>query len=146
MDPRVNFITVAVADVAASRRFYVDGLGWPVSLDAPGVLMIRLGTTLVLSLWSEDEFEAEVGPLRRGSGIAGFTLAHNMPTDAGVDDVLSHAQSAGATDVQLGRAREWGGYSGYFADPDGVRWEIAHNPTTLGVELMVASGLLPDAR
>src|SRR5580765_7401511 len=69
MDPRVSFITLAVADLDATRTFYVDGLGWPTELDVPGeVLMIKVGERLVLSLWSEAGFEAEVGPIRRGRG------------------------------------------------------------------------------
>ncbi|MBK8447553.1 MAG: VOC family protein [Micropruina sp.] len=142
MDPRVNFITIAVADVAAARRFYVDGLGWPPVLDTPGVVMIRLGPTLVLSLWAQEEFEAEVAPIRRGNGVPGFTLAHNLPSANAVDEVLDAASAAGAGHVSPGRHSDWGGYSGYFADPDGVRWEVAYNPGPLGTDLMEASGLV----
>jgi len=141
MDARVNFITLAVADVAAARRFYVDGLGWAPVLEAAGVVMIRLTPTLILSLWAEDEFEAEVGPIRRGDGVPGLTLAHNLPSEDEVDRVLSEAQAAGARQMWPAQRRGWGGYSGYFADPDGVRWEVAYNPDPIGVELMVASGL-----
>ena len=141
MDARVNFITLAVADVAVARRFYVQGLGWPPALDEPGIVMIRLSPTLVLSLWSGDEFEAEVGPIRRGAGITPFTLAHNVPTPADVDRVLADAELAGASIVAPAQQRDWGGYSGYFADPDGVRWEVAYNPGDLGRELMAAAGL-----
>ncbi len=142
MDARVNFISLAVADVAVARRFYVDGLGWSPALEAPGVVMIRLSPSLVLSLWSADEFEAEVGPIRRGQGVAPMTLAHNVPTPAAVDRVLAEAAAAGATIVAPGQQREWGGYTGYFADPDGVRWEVAHNPGELGLELMAADDLI----
>ena len=141
MDARVNFITLAVADVAVARRFYVQGLGWPPALDEPGIVMIRLSPTLVLSLWSGDEFEAEVGPIRRAAGITPFTLAHNVPTPADVDRVLADAELAGASIVAPAQQRDWGGYSGYFADPDGVRWEVAYNPGDLGRELMAAAGL-----
>ena len=141
MDARINFITLAVADVAVARRFYVQGLGWPPALDVPGVVMIRLSPTLVLSLWSAAEFEAEVGPIRRGEGITPITLAHNVPSPDAVDQVLADAQAAGAPVVQTGRQRDWGGYSGYFSDPDGIRWEVAFNPGDLGRELMTAEGL-----
>jgi len=124
MEPRVSLITLAVADVARSRAFYVDGLGWPVHLEAPGVVMIRVGERMLLSLWAEDEFEAEVGPIARGTGVAPMTLAHNLATDGEVDDVLRTAAAAGA-EVGAAVRRDWGGYSGYFADPDGFRWEIA---------------------
>lgn len=142
MEPRLNFVTLAVTDVAAARRFYLDGLGWQVKFEAEGVVMIRLSPTLVLSLWAEDEFEAEVGPISRGDGLVPITLAHNVPAPADVDRVLAAAKAAGASQIVPGQARDWGGYSGYFADPDGIRWEVAYNPGPLGQELMVASGLL----
>ena len=71
MDQRISFVTLAVADLDATRRFYVDGLGWEPALDVRGeVLMIKAGEHLVLSLWSESGFEAEVGTIRRGEGVA----------------------------------------------------------------------------
>jgi catechol 2,3-dioxygenase-like lactoylglutathione lyase family enzyme len=134
VDQRVSFITLAVADLAATRTFYLDGLGWTAELDVPGeVLMIRVGDRLVLSLWAEAGFEAEVGPIRRGAGLAPITLAHNMPTRAGVDEVLATARRAGSPEVLSAEHRDWGGYSGYFADPDGYRWEIAWNPGPVGL-------------
>ena len=133
MDPRVSFITLAVADLDATRRFYVDGLGWTPDLDEPGdVLMFRVADKVVLSLWAEPGFEAEVGPIRRGSGIVPVTLAHNVATRAEVDAVLADARTAGATEVSDAVEREWGGCTGYFADPDGYRWEIAFNPGPIG--------------
>jgi len=133
MEPRVSFITLAVADLAATRRFYVDGLGWQPELEAEGeVLMFRVADKVLLSLWAEWGFEQEVGPVRRGSGIAPVTLAHNLPTREGVDGVLDDARAAGATEVSGAEEREWGGYTGYFADPDGFRWEVAYNPGPIG--------------
>jgi catechol 2,3-dioxygenase-like lactoylglutathione lyase family enzyme len=134
MEPRVSFITLAIADLEAARRFYVDGLGWSAELDVPGeVLMIRVGERLVLSLWAESGFEGEVGPIRRGAGLAPVTLAHNVPTRAAVDAVLETARAAGASMVGVGEERDWGGYTGYFADPDGYRWEVAWNPGPVGL-------------
>lgn len=131
MDQRVSFITLAVPDLAAERRFYVDGLGWAPELDVDDVLMFRVGERLVLSLWDERGFEVEVGPVRRGAGLAPVTLAHNRPTPAGVDEVLARARAAGA-EVTDATTREWGGYGGYFADPAGFRWEVAYNPGDIG--------------
>lgn len=128
MDQRISLITLAVADVARSRAFYVDGLGWTPELEAPGVLMLRAGEHLLFSLWSETEFEEEVGPINRGPGVAPFTLAHNVGSKEEVDDVLRMAGAAGADPVAKAVDREWGGYSGYFGDPDGYRWEIACAP------------------
>lgn len=133
MDQRISFVTLAVADLDASRRFYLDGLGWRAALDVPGeVLMIRVGEYLMLSLWDEDEFEGEVGAIRGGPGVAPITLAHNVPEPADVDAILDLARRAGSVEVSGGQQRDWGGYTGYFADPDGFRWEVAHNPGDIG--------------
>jgi catechol 2,3-dioxygenase-like lactoylglutathione lyase family enzyme len=132
MDPRISFVTLAAHDLGATRAFYVDGLGWTPELDVPGeVVMIRVGERLVLSLWDEAGFEQEVGPVRRGDGVPPFTLAHNVATRGEVDDVLAEARAAGAA-VTGPEERDWGGYTGYFADPDGVRWEVAWNPGPIG--------------
>ncbi len=132
MEQRISFVTLAVRDLDASRRFYVEGLGWAPELDVPGeVVMIRAGEHLILSLWDEAHFEAEVGRIGRGDGVPPFSLAHNVPTPEEVDGVLDDARRAGA-DVGEAARRDWGGYTGYFADPDGVRWEIAYNPDEIG--------------
>jgi predicted lactoylglutathione lyase len=132
MEQRVSFITLAVADLDRTRAFYVEGLGWTPELYVPGeVLMIRVGEKVILSLWSEQEFEAEVGPVRRGNGIAPVTLAHNVATETEVDEILQLAASLGV-EASAAEHRDWGGYTGYFADPDGFRWEIAVNPGDVG--------------
>lgn len=128
MDQRISFVTLAVADLARTHAFYVDGLGWTPELFVPDeVLMIKAGEHLVLSLWAERGFEGEVGPIRRGPGLVPITLAHNVRTPAEVDEILAHAASIGADPVSAGERRDWGGYTGYFGDPDGFRWEIAVN-------------------
>jgi catechol 2,3-dioxygenase-like lactoylglutathione lyase family enzyme len=138
MDPRISFVTLAARDLAATRAFYVDGLGWAPELDVPGeVVMIRAGEHLILSLWDEAHFEAEVGTIGRGDGVPPFTLAHNVATRDEVDGALNDARAAGA-EVADAAERDWGGYTGYFGDPDGVRWEIAYNPGEIG------RSVLPD--
>ena len=128
MDQRISFITLAVTDLARTHAFYVDGLGWtPELYVSDEVLMIKTGEHLLLSLWAESGFEAEVGPIRRGEGIVPITIAHNVRTEAEVDEILALARSLGADPVADGERRDWGGYTGYFADPDGYRWEIAVN-------------------
>ena len=137
MDQRISFVTLAVGDLDASRAFYLDGLGWTAALDVPGeVLMIKAGEHLVLSLWSESGFEAEVGPIRRGEGLVPLTLSHNVRTEQEVDAILETARAAGADPVHPATQREWGGYTGYFGDPDGFRWEIATNPGPIGQEVL----------
>ena len=137
MEPRLSFVTLIVRDLDASRRFYVHGLGWPAELDVPGeVLMIRVGDKVVLSLWAESAAVAELGAIGRGDGAPPFTLAHNVASEADVDSALAAAAAAGAEIVAPPVARDWGGYSGYFADPDGFRWEIAFNPGPIGTSVL----------
>ena len=131
MEPRLNFVTLVVADLQRARRFYLDGLGWTAALDVRGeVAMIHVGAKLVLSLWAESAARAEIGEVTRG-GTLPFTLAHNVSSPAEVDSVLDKAREAGAI-VYNAEQRDWGGYSGYFADPDGFRWEVAFNPHPIG--------------
>jgi uncharacterized protein len=145
MDQRISFVTLAVADLEASRRFYVEGLGWEPELEVEGeVVMFDIGDRLVLSLWDRAAFEAEVGGRTvEGPGLLPFTLSHNVETPALVDEVLDLAAAAGAG-VGAALDREWGGYTGYFADPDGVRWEVAWNPGPIG--LRVVPGTDPTPR
>ncbi len=137
MEQRVSFITLAVADVARSRAFYVEGLGWQPIFEADEVLMLPVADRVILSLWSVEGFTAEIGEAP-ASGIAPITLSHNLATEAEVDDVLAEAVILGAT-VSPASRREWGGYSGYFADPDGFRWEIAVNPGDTGAFVLPLS-------
>ena len=137
MDQRISFVTLAVRDLEASRRFYVDGLGWSPDLEVEGdVVMLMAGERLVLSLWDREHFQAELGPVADGAGVPPFTLAHNVATEAEVDAVLETARAAGADPVHAPQRREWGGYTGYFADPDGFRWEVATNPGPIGQKVL----------
>lgn len=131
MEPRINFVTLVVADLERSRRFYLDGLGWTAAFAAPGnVAMIMVGDRLVLSLWAAAAARDEIGEVEHGGKLP-FTLAHNVASPGEVDAVLDTARAAGAT-VHAAVKRDWGGYSGYFVDPDGFRWEVAHNPFPIG--------------
>lgn len=133
MDQRISFLSLAVADLDRSKAFYLDGLGWTADFEGPGdVVMIRTGDKLVLSLWDRSHFEAEVGTVVTGDGVPPITIAHNVATKPEVDAVLDTARRAGADPVHDAVEREWGGYTGYFADPDGYRWEIAYNPGPIG--------------
>ena len=128
MEPRLSLVTLGVADLAAAHRFYVDGLGWTPTLAVPGeVTFIQVGHGLLLSLWSLEQMAAEVGDVTR-EGTPPITMAHNVSDEPSVDRVLEDAELAGATIVVPASRRAWGGYSGYFVDPNGYRWEVAHNP------------------
>src|SRR6478736_6852357 len=129
MQPRVDFISLGVRSVEASRRFYVTGLGWPVHREVPGeVLFLQINHGLILSLWDAGQMRDEAGT-DSPAGVPPITLSHNVGSAAAVDRVLGEAAAAGATIVAPAKTQPWGGYTGYFADPDGFRWEIAFNPT-----------------
>jgi predicted lactoylglutathione lyase len=137
MDQRISFLSLAVRDLEASRRFYVEGLGWTPELEVEGdVVMMMAGEHVVLSLWDREHFQAEVGTIAEGDGVPPFTISHNVATEAEVDEVLATARAAGADPVHEAQQREWGGYTGYFADPDGYRWEIATNPGPIGQKVL----------
>lgn len=138
MEQRISFITLAVEDVARSRAFYVDGLGWTPMFEAADVVMLPVGEHLMLSLWSREGFTAEIGepPMKSTPrGVAPITLAHNVPTESEADAVLALAAAHGAA-IRPAQRREWGGYSGYFTDPDGFLWEIAVNPGETGAYVL----------
>ena len=129
MQPRVDFISLGVRSVAASRRFYVDGLGWPVHREVPGeVVFIQANHGLILSLWDAGQMQAEAA-VDAPAAVPCITLSHNVGSSEQVDQVMAQAESAGAAVVAPPKTQPWGGYTGYFADPDGFRWEIAFNPT-----------------
>ena len=141
MDQRISFLTLAVRDLEVSRRFYVDGLGWTPDLEVAGdVIMIVAGERLVLSLWDREHFQAEVGTiapgLAEGDGVPPFTISHNVATRGrGGRDPRDRPRRRRRPRPR-GHEREWGGYTGYFADPDGYRWEIATNPGPIGQKVL----------
>lgn len=134
MEQRLSFITLAVADLGRSRAFYVAGLGWRPIFDGGDVIMFPVAERVVLSLWSTEGFTAETGQAP-SEGPAPITLSHNVETPAEVEAVLAEAAVLGAA-VSEGQQRDWGGYSGYFTDPDGFRWEVAVNPGETGAYVL----------
>jgi catechol 2,3-dioxygenase-like lactoylglutathione lyase family enzyme len=129
MEPRISLITLGVADLERSTAFYRDGLGLPVRPESSpnAIVFIDMGHTW-LALFPRAELAADVGVPPAGSGFPGITLAHNVREREDVDAVLAQASKAGAEIVSPARFTDWGGYSGYFKDPDGFPWEVAWNP------------------
>lgn len=127
MKPRISMITLGVRDLAASTRFYRDGLGLPPLESPPGVAFFALTGTW-LALFGRDDLAADAGVDAAGGGFGGISLAHNLDSEAAVDAQMAEAAAAGARIVKPAQKTSWGGYAGYFADPDGHLWEIAHNP------------------
>ncbi|MBI5016066.1 MAG: VOC family protein [Deltaproteobacteria bacterium] len=127
MKPWISLITLGVRDLGRSIRFYEEGLRLPRMPFEDGVAFFRLhGTWLALYPW--DALAGDAGVEAKGSGFRGVTLAQNRRTREEVDEVLREAVRAGGTLVKPGEDTFWGGYTGYFADPDGHLWEIAWNP------------------
>jgi catechol 2,3-dioxygenase-like lactoylglutathione lyase family enzyme len=127
MDQRLTLITLGVADLARARRFYEEGLGWKRGNDNPDVAFYQL-PGMILALWSRAELAKDAHVNEAGSGFRGVALAFNARSKAEVDAVLAEARAAGATILKPAEDVFWGGYSGYFADPDGHIWEVAWNP------------------
>jgi catechol 2,3-dioxygenase-like lactoylglutathione lyase family enzyme len=128
MEPRLNIITLGVRDFAAAVAFYRDGLGWPQSSASVGDFAIfRLSTGTALALHPRHLLAADA-KIKDDGGFGGITLAQNVASKEAVDAVLSQAVKAGGTLLKAAEETEWGGYCGYFADPDGHPWEIAWNP------------------
>lgn len=127
MEPRISLITLGVADLERAIRFYRDGLGLPMRESPPGVAFFETRGTW-LSLFPREELAKDAGVQADGTGFRRFSLAHNVRTEPEVDATLARAVAAGATLIKPAQRAFWGGYSGYFADPDGFLWEVAHNP------------------
>jgi uncharacterized protein len=128
MDARISIVTLGVADLERSRRFYRDGLGWPLSSASnPGIAFFRTAG-VVLALYPRELLAADANLPAGGAGFAGITLAQNVASKDLVDAALAHAVSAGGALLKPAETAVWGGYSGYFADPDGYAWEVAWNP------------------
>jgi catechol 2,3-dioxygenase-like lactoylglutathione lyase family enzyme len=126
MEPRISLVTLGVADMARARRFY-EALGWRASGPSEGVTFFQAGG-MILSLYGRDALAEDAHLPPGASGFGGITLAYNVHERADVDHVLGEAKAAGATILKPGEDVFWGGYSGYFADPDGHPWEVAWNP------------------
>ena len=131
MKPKISLITLGVADLARSLAFYRDGLGFAPHNYSEGdeCIMFRLDGTW-LALYSRASLAEDAGLTPEGTGFPGFALAHNVPSREAADLVFAEALAAGARSMKTPQAVFWGGYSGYFADPDGFLWEVAYNPFT----------------
>jgi uncharacterized protein len=123
--PAVNVITLGVRDLARAKRFYADGLGWSTRVEDENWIVFPLtGGATELALYPWDDLADDAGVSAEGRGFRGVTLAYVVRAADRVDAVLAEAESAGATIVKSAQRTSWGGYSGYFADPDGHLWEV----------------------
>jgi uncharacterized protein len=128
MHPRVTLITLGVDDLDRALAFYRDGLGWvPSSASVEGDVAFFQAGCLVVGLWSRANL-AEDARLPLDAGWGGVTLAHNVGSREEADAVVATMVAAGGRLLKPPTPTDWGGYSGYVADPDGHPWEVAHNP------------------
>lgn len=127
MDQRVSLITFGVADLDRARRFYEEGLGWRKANAEPGVAFYQL-PGMVFGLWPREQLAEDAGIADEGASFGGSTVALNVRSREEVDQVIDQAAVAGGRVTKAASETFWGGYSGYFADPDGHLWEVAWNP------------------
>ena len=134
MRPRITLVTLGVDDLERAVSFYRDGLGWPTEGIAGaddehgGVAFFPLAGGLRMALWSRADLAADAGVSLATGGASAIALAHNVASRAEVDAVMAQAKAAGATLVKSAADTFWGGYAGYFQDPEAHLWEVAWNP------------------
>jgi uncharacterized protein len=126
MDPRINVITLGVTDFSRSLAFYRDGLGWKAEVRDDIVFFPLNG--IVFALYPRDSLAEDASVSAEKTGFPGFTLAYLARNEKDVEAVLEKAEHIGARILKPGQKTFWGGYGGYFADPDGFLWEVAFNP------------------
>jgi catechol 2,3-dioxygenase-like lactoylglutathione lyase family enzyme len=137
MKPRLTLITLGVDDLERALRFYRDGLGLSTDgivgqeFENGAVVFIDLQPGLRLALWPRGSIAADAGLAVSPSSPTDMTLAHNVRSEAEVDAVMAEAKAAGAKIVKIAHKTFYGGYAGYFQDPDGHLWEVAFNPAML---------------
>lgn len=135
MKPRISVITIGVDDLERAVRFYRDGLGLPTQgivgteFEHGAVAFFDLQAGLKLAVWPRDSIAHDTGvPAAGAAGSTEFTLGHNVASKEEVDAVMAQARAAGAAIVKEAHETFWGGYAGYFQDPDGHLWEVVWNP------------------
>ncbi|MEV7660519.1 VOC family protein [Paenarthrobacter sp. NPDC089316] len=130
MDQRLHFITFATPDLDRARAFYKDGLGWEPLMDVPGeILFFQVAPGLMLGLFDAEKFDSDLAGGIQTPGVNGVTLSHNVGSPAEVSSTIDALVEAGATLIKPAQAGAFGGiFHGHVKDPNGIVWEIAHNP------------------
>ncbi|TCK08200.1 VOC family protein [Marinobacterium mangrovicola] len=127
MEPRISLITLGVDDLERAYRFYAEGLGFPAHRTEGQDIVFFSTAGTRLALYPREKLAEDAGSrlIGRDRGFPGITLAHNTREKTEVDEILQRAEAAGGAIVKPAQDAFWGGYSGYFADPDGYLWEVA---------------------
>ena len=127
MKQHLHIITLGVQDLEISRKFYAETLGWNIARPQEGIAFFQAGG-VVLALFPREELAKDALVDADGGGFAGISLAYNAQSEAEVDEIIGDLRSKGVKIVKEPQKVFWGGYSFYFADPDGYLWEVAYNP------------------
>ena len=137
MKPRISVLTLGVADLEHSLAFYRDGLGLPTDgivgreFEHGAVAFFELSGSLKLAVWAQNDIAHDTGLPKTSVSSTAFTIGHNVVRREEVDEVMDQAVRAGARIIKPGQDTFYGGYAGYFSDPDGHLWEIVWNPANL---------------
>ena len=127
MDQRISIVTLGVKHLETSKKFYVDGLGWKPAFENKEIIFFQAGG-MVFALFLREQLAADFQGDPATFGRAAMALAYNVREKSEVEPLMQRAAAAGAKILKAAREASWGGYSGYFADPDGFAWEVAWNP------------------
>lgn len=127
MNQHVHIVTLGINDLKRSIEFYSKTLGWKPARPQEGIAFFQAGG-VVLALFPREELAKDALVPSEGNGFAGFTLAYNAQSEAEVDEIIRNLKEKGVKILKEPQKVPWGGYSSYFADPDGNCWEVAYNP------------------
>ena len=127
MKPIASALALGVSDVERSKAFYADGLGWPMDQEAPGWIRFVVNDgAFAIGMKSTEALARDAGVPADRSGFAGVSFSYHCGSEERVDEVIDEAEKAGGTVVKPADKAKWGGYNGYFADPDGYLWQVVH--------------------
>jgi len=129
MNQRINIVSLGVTSLEQSLTFYADGLGWKKSSASEGNIVFFKVGGLVLALYPKNLFEEDATVPMNSGGYSPFSMGYCAKSEKEVDEIIAKAMESGATQIKPPQKVFWGGYSGYFADPDGFLWEVAYAPT-----------------
>lgn len=128
MNPAINFITIGVADLEKMRSFYQETLGWLAAKEEDGIAFFKMNNGLIFALYPEQALAEDIGTVGVSVGYKNFALAINLPSQQDVDDFFQMLTNKKVTIQKMPEPVFWGGYRGYFADPENNFWEVAYNP------------------
>ena len=128
MKQKLHIVTLGVSDLARSYKFYTEILGWKTNSPSDGDIAFFQTDGAVLAIYPLDKLAEDALTSPEETGGISFTLAHNVESEEKVDEIIKDLEAKGVKIIKQPEKAFWGGYSSYFADPDGFRWEVAYNP------------------